>query len=183
MDRDELVAVMLYQIGAFNRTGATVNEQTIHRDVLPDEGPGNATPRRIYKAFVRSTFSLNGVESPSWPPNWPELSVSALADRLLSSVAGRGGLKHEQVRSARAAHGPLSDGPRRRHRIACAGPRSGPFGRHGADGCGEGGHPPRRRVCSADRRDLPGQHPEHERVRGRSVHHRRLQPLGVSRDR
>lgn len=87
MDRDQLVAVMLYQIGAFNQPGTNATEETVHRDVLADEGPGNATPRRIYKSFVRASFSLNNLDDPTWPPNWPELSVGDLADRLLSSVS------------------------------------------------------------------------------------------------
>lgn len=86
MNREQLVAVMLYQLRAFNRTGTTVSESTVHNTVLSNEGPGSATPQRIYKSFVRATFDLNGVPEPSWPPDWPTMTVGDLASRLLSSV-------------------------------------------------------------------------------------------------
>jgi len=90
MQREQLVGVMLYQIGGLNRTGSPATESTVHRAVLSDVGPGNATPQRIYKAFVRSTFSLNGQPEPEWPIDWLDLSVGDLADRLLSSIDDAG---------------------------------------------------------------------------------------------
>lgn len=86
MNRQQLVEVMLYQMGAFNRTGIPVTEATVHASVLTDEGAGTATPQRIYKAFVRASFSLNGASEPSWPPDWTTMSVGALADRLIGSI-------------------------------------------------------------------------------------------------
>ena len=83
MTRTQLVEVMKYQLEGFNSTGQAVTEDTVHSDVLSDEGPGTATPKRIYKAFVRATLVMNGEDDPAWPADWIDLTVGDLADRLL----------------------------------------------------------------------------------------------------
>ena len=74
---------MIYQLGAFNTSGSAIDENTVHGDVLTDEGPGNDTPKRIYKAFIRATFVMNGLPDPTWPEAWMDLTVAELADELL----------------------------------------------------------------------------------------------------
>jgi hypothetical protein len=84
MTRDQLIAVMIYQLNAFNRSGAVVTEDTVHADILSDQGVGTATPQRIYKSFIRATFVMNGLEDPAprWPSEWTPLTVAELADQL-----------------------------------------------------------------------------------------------------
>ncbi|MCA9736877.1 MAG: hypothetical protein R3E98_17435 [Gemmatimonadota bacterium] len=83
MDNAQLRAVMIYQLGAFSAPGVVVDDNTVHKDVLTDEGVGTATPKRIYKAFVRATFVMNGLEDPEWPADWMDLTVAELAAVLL----------------------------------------------------------------------------------------------------
>lgn len=84
MTRDQLIDVMIYQLEAFNTTAGAVTKDTVHADILSDDGPGNATPKRIYKSFIRATFALNQAGDPAWPADWMTYTVEDLADELLS---------------------------------------------------------------------------------------------------
>ena len=83
MNRSELEDVMMYQLSAFNRTDSDVTRDTRHDQILTDEGPGWATPKRIYKAFVRASLCWAGDNDPSWPRDWMTLSVAKLAENFL----------------------------------------------------------------------------------------------------
>ena len=84
MKLDQLKKIMKYHLENFNDEGVTINEDTIHKQVLSDEdGFGAATSKRIYKAAIRWTLRKQGHEDKAWPSNWMDLSVKALAPKLL----------------------------------------------------------------------------------------------------
>lgn len=83
ISQDQLVEVMIFQLKNFSTDPDSVDENTIHKDVLTEEGFGTATPKRIYKAFIRFTLIHNGNGDPPWPQNWMDLSVRELAEKLI----------------------------------------------------------------------------------------------------
>lgn len=77
---------MRFQMQNLSTTGNEITDESIHGDELSEEGFGTATPRRIYKSFIRFTFVRNGLPDPTnkWPSNWLRSSVQALAEILLA---------------------------------------------------------------------------------------------------
>jgi hypothetical protein len=87
--QEQLEAVMLYQLEAFNTSGEIVNRETVHDTVLKtNDGFGNSvSSAAIYKSFVRFSIVQGGETDRKWPKTWLELTVSALAARLLGGQA------------------------------------------------------------------------------------------------
>jgi hypothetical protein len=92
MTVDQLKEVMKFHLTNLSATGVPINDETIHREALTEDGFGTANPRRIYKSLIRWTFHANNVPYKPWPDNWLDYSVADLAAKLL---AGRKERCHE----------------------------------------------------------------------------------------
>lgn len=84
MTVDDLKAVMRFQMTNLSTTGNDITDDSVHGTELSDAGVGTATPRRIYKSFIRFTLVNNGHADKPWPSNWLELTIAELAPKLLS---------------------------------------------------------------------------------------------------
>lgn len=84
MTVDQLKEVMKFHLRNLSTTGVPINDETIHREALTEDGFGTANPRRIYKSLIRWTFHANNVPDKPWPPNWLDYSVANLATGLLA---------------------------------------------------------------------------------------------------
>lgn len=86
MTLDQLKEVMKYHLGNFNDENVEINDQTVHNTVLRDQdGFGNATSRRIYKAFIRWTLKKAGLKDKAWPDGWMNMDVLTLAAKLIGT--------------------------------------------------------------------------------------------------
>jgi hypothetical protein len=85
MTIDQLKSVMKYHLKNFNDKGGSINDNTVHSDVLSDsDGFGTANSKRIYKALIRRTLKREGHKDRRWPNDWMELSVKKLAPELIT---------------------------------------------------------------------------------------------------
>ena len=84
LSKSQLKTVMIFHLTNFNRTNATVDENTIHRDILSEnDGMTPATSsKNLYKGLVRFTVVKNGHQDKTWPNKWMEMSVTDLADKI-----------------------------------------------------------------------------------------------------
>lgn len=80
----QLIAVMIFQLSNFNRTGSVVDENTVHKDILSeDDGTTSSTSsKNLYKGLVRFTIVANGHEDKKWPNKWMDQTVKDLADGI-----------------------------------------------------------------------------------------------------
>lgn len=84
MTIEQLKEAMKALLAHFNDEGVEITDQTVHNTILTeDDGFGSANSKRLYKAFVRWVLIRNGHEDRSWRNNWMQLSVQALAEKLL----------------------------------------------------------------------------------------------------
>lgn len=82
--QNQLQQLMIFHLTNLNTTSNTVNENTIHSDVLSDkDGHGAANSKNIYRACIRWTFKQNGLPDNPWPADWFENTVSYLASKLV----------------------------------------------------------------------------------------------------
>jgi hypothetical protein len=82
MTNEQLRGVMRYYLDHFNKTGATISDATVHKDILSDSD-GPPTSKDVYRGNVSWSLSAAGNGKPAWPGTWMDLSVSDLADKLL----------------------------------------------------------------------------------------------------
>lgn len=85
MTKAQLIDVMIFHLNNFSSGALDITGQTLHSEVLTDDGLGSATSKRIYKAIIRWTLLNAGVQDKTWPSKWIELSINQLSDRLLEA--------------------------------------------------------------------------------------------------
>ena len=82
MTISQLKAVMKFHLKNFNDEGVTINDQTVHDDVLDDD-EGRVSSKRLYKGFVRWTIIRQDHEDKAWPRRWIDMTVAELAPKLI----------------------------------------------------------------------------------------------------
>ncbi len=80
---ESLTKAMVSIMRDLSTTGSAISKKSVHGIELTDKGFGTATPRRLYKSFVRFTVNTNGCEDVTWPTKWLKLTIEDLAPRLL----------------------------------------------------------------------------------------------------
>ena len=64
-------------------SGKKVDDNKSLENYLSDAGSGTATPRRIYKSFIKYILESNGHTLKPWRRDWVNKSINALAPELL----------------------------------------------------------------------------------------------------
>lgn len=84
---DQLKRVMRHYAALFSNplddTWQDVNPALPLSASLPDSGVGTATPRRLFKGAVRFVLHDRGHAIRTWPADWVEQSIDALAPQLI----------------------------------------------------------------------------------------------------
>ncbi len=84
MTIEQLKEVMKFQLQNFSKDERTIDDNTIHGDVLSDDdGFGHVNPVKIYRDAIRFTLKKEGHELKKWPDNWLKQSVSELASQII----------------------------------------------------------------------------------------------------
>lgn len=84
MTIEQLKNVMKFQLDNFNDEGVTVNDDTLHKEVLNEEdGFGHVNSVQIYKDVIRFTLMKQGHKLKKWPEQWLEMSVADLSDQII----------------------------------------------------------------------------------------------------
>lgn len=80
----QLKNIMIFHLGNFNSSGAIVDENTIHKDILSDDDgvTGSTSSKKLYKGIIRFTIVTNGHQDSPWPLSWMDLSVTDLANKI-----------------------------------------------------------------------------------------------------
>jgi len=85
MKISQLKAIMKYHLKSFNDEKVRISDSTIHNEVLDTNDMfGSVNSKMLYKNFIRYTMKKNKLEDRKWPVRWMELSVSDLANILIS---------------------------------------------------------------------------------------------------
>ena len=81
---EQLKTIMIFHLGNFNSTGAVVDENTIHKDILSDDDgvTGSTSSKKLYKGLIRFTIVTNGHQDNTWPLTWMDLNVVDLANKI-----------------------------------------------------------------------------------------------------
>ena len=85
MTTEQLIEVMLYYLKNLNDQGVTpIDADTVFNTVLSEtDGPGNATSKNIFKAFIRRSIKQRGLQDKPWPAEWFGMNANSLAPKLL----------------------------------------------------------------------------------------------------
>jgi hypothetical protein len=83
MTQADLRKAMKYYLRVFRLGSGPITNDTVHKDVLSEDGYGRATPKNLYKGSVNFTLNTAGEDVPRWPAKWMELSVLDLSRNLL----------------------------------------------------------------------------------------------------
>jgi hypothetical protein len=82
LDAATLRAVMVGQALMLG-TCTVVTDQTVQGDCLPKDGTaGNLSPREMYRSVVIWTIKHHKRPVRTWPADWPQMTIGALADYL-----------------------------------------------------------------------------------------------------
>ena len=81
----QLKEIMKYHLRSFNDENVRISDNTIHNEVLDtNDMIGSMNSKKLYKNFIRYTIKKNKLEDKKWPVKWMELTVSELANTLIS---------------------------------------------------------------------------------------------------
>lgn len=83
MTQAELRENMKFMLRKMNTTGQPITNATVHQDILPETNMGPASPRRVYKAFIRYSIVTGGGQDKPWPSDWVTKSVEVLAAGMI----------------------------------------------------------------------------------------------------
>jgi hypothetical protein len=84
MTLDQLKTVMKFQLTNFNDEGVTINDDTVHDEVLDDDdGFGNMNSKNLYKNAMKFTLAKKGHGIKKWPKTWMDMSVNELAPEII----------------------------------------------------------------------------------------------------
>lgn len=84
MTLDQLKSIMKFQLKNFNDEGVSINDQTIHDDVLDEkDGFGQVNSVKLYKDVIRFTLIRQGHEDKAWPGDWLQHTVEQLAEKII----------------------------------------------------------------------------------------------------
>lgn len=83
---EPLIENMKVKLQAFNNEGVEITEGTIHNEVLStsDGFTPSQSSAKLYKGSILWTIWANGGKNSKWPANWIEMSVTELADYIMS---------------------------------------------------------------------------------------------------
>ena len=85
MTVSQLKEIMKYHLRSFNDENVRITDNTVHNEVLDTNDMfGSVNSKKLYKNFIRYTIKKNNFEDKNWPGKWMELSVSELANTLIS---------------------------------------------------------------------------------------------------
>lgn len=84
MTLDQLKSIMKFQLKNFNDEGISINDRTIHDDVLDEkDGFGQVNSVKLYKDVIRFTLIRQGHEDRQWPGDWLQHTVEQLAEKII----------------------------------------------------------------------------------------------------
>lgn len=84
MTIEQLREVMKFQLKNFNDENETINNDTIHKNVLSeDDGFSHVNSVQLYKDVIRFTLKKQGHTLKTWPSHWLNLSVSDLSNQII----------------------------------------------------------------------------------------------------
>jgi len=84
--KEALEENMRVKLQAFNNERVEITNDTIHSEVLSDSDgfKPSLSSSKLYKGGILWTVWANGGKNSTWPKDWISLSVSQLADFIIS---------------------------------------------------------------------------------------------------